>query len=80
MAAHWETLYQKALLEVQADDARDACALARRAINERLTGLTGRSVSIEKERELLRDALRQLVIHEESRRRLTETPDSPPFA
>jgi hypothetical protein len=80
MAAHWETLYQKALLEVHAHEARDACALARRAINERLTGLSGRSVSIEKKRELLRDALRQLLIHEENLRRSAETPDSLPVA
>jgi hypothetical protein len=80
MAAHWETLYQRALQEVYADEARHACDLARRAINERLTELCGRTVPIEKEREYLRDALRQLVIHEENRRQLVEQPSSPPVA
>jgi hypothetical protein len=80
MAAHWETLYQKALQEIYPEEARDACALARRAINERLTGLNGHGVPIEKERENLREALRQLVIHEENRRRSAQTTDSTPVA
>jgi len=80
MAAHWETLYKKALQAVHVDDARDACALARRAINERLTELKGASVPIEKERENLREGLRQLFIHEENRRRSAETTDSTPVA
>jgi len=64
MLPEWETLYEKAMQELNAGELAEACEQARHAINDRLTSLAGQGLALEEERERLYEALRALLIHE----------------
>ncbi|MGA9526721.1 MAG: hypothetical protein WBS24_01260 [Terriglobales bacterium] len=64
MSAQWETLYEKAMQEEDAEKLGERCEQARRAINDRLTTMARQTMRMEEERERLYEALRMLLIHE----------------
>jgi hypothetical protein len=64
MSAEWEAHYRAALQETDAAKVPEACERARRAINERLIELAGRTSEVDGERNQLLEALRTLFVHQ----------------
>jgi hypothetical protein len=69
MSETWEQLYRSAFQELDAEKVPALCDRARIAINQRLTKISARTATgDEKERDQLFEALRSLLIHENTRR------------
>jgi hypothetical protein len=60
----WEEVYGEALRETDRAKVADACERARYTINERLTEMAAAKIAMEKEREQLHEALRELLLHQ----------------
>ena len=65
MSAKWQKLYRQALQELDPEKVAEACECARHAINDRIMESPPPTLAGTEEREQLREALRELFVHEQ---------------